>query len=61
VAGGITDAAQIQATPQTLPDAAPPNGVLAPYWTDLDGTGTPGVYAGSLTDGVNRWLVLESR
>ena len=59
VAGGITDAAQIQATPQALPDAAPPNGVLAPYWTDLDGTGTPGVYAGSLTDGVNRWLVLE--
>ncbi|WP_341359834.1 S8 family serine peptidase [Georgenia sp. M64] len=41
------------------PDPAPPNNVLAPFWTDLDGTGAPGIYAGTLTDGVNTWLVIE--
>ncbi|MCG5212536.1 hypothetical protein MBA17_04540 [Streptosporangium sp. KLBMP 9127] len=61
VAGGVTDSAQISFTPQTLPDATPPNGVLAPYWTDLDGTGAPGVLAATLTDGVNRWFVIEWR
>ena len=35
----------VQFPPQTLPDPARPNNVLAPYWTDLDGTGAPGVYA----------------
>ncbi len=59
VAGGTNGSADIQFAPQTLPDTTPPNGVLAPYWTDLDGGGAPGVYAGSLTDGVNRWLVIE--
>jgi Subtilase family/Fibronectin type-III domain/PA domain len=36
-----------------------PNNVLAPFWTDLDGTGAPGVYAALLTDGVDTWLVIE--
>lgn len=43
------------------PSPAPPNNILAPFWTDLDGTGAPGVYAGTLTDGVNTWLVFEYR
>jgi hypothetical protein len=30
-------------------------------WTDLDGTGAPGIYAGTLTDGVSTWLVIEWR
>ncbi|WP_436494991.1 S8 family serine peptidase [Actinokineospora sp. HUAS TT18] len=38
---------------------ARPNNILAPFWTDLDGTGRPGVYVGVLTDGVNSWLVFE--
>ncbi|WP_433215232.1 S8 family serine peptidase [Microtetraspora malaysiensis] len=59
VAGGTTGSADIAYAPQTLPDQAPPNNVLAPYWTDLDGRGAPGVYAGTLTDGVNRWVVIE--
>ena len=33
--------------------------MLAPFWTDLDGTGTPGVSVGMLTDGTNDWLVVE--
>jgi hypothetical protein len=36
-----------------------PNGVIAPYWTDLDGTGTTGILANVLTDGVASWIVVE--
>ena len=41
------------------PDPAPPNNMLAPFWTDLDGTGAEGIYAATLTDGVNTWIVIE--
>ena len=66
VLGGTTSSQQIDFLPQTLPDPAPPNGVLAPYWTDLngvdgDGNAAPGVFAGSLTDGTNSWTVIEWR
>ena len=61
VAGGTTGAQDITFLPQTLPDPARPNGVLAPFWTDLDGTGAPGIYATVLTDGVNDWTVVEWR
>jgi subtilisin family serine protease len=60
VAGGGTSA-DVTFEPQTLPDPTPPNAVMAPYWTDLDGTGAPGVLAGSLNDGVNTWVVVEWR
>lgn len=60
VAGGAS-ADDVQFAPQNLPDVARPNNVLAPYWTDLDGNGAPGIYAGSLTDGVSTWVVLEWR
>ena len=40
---------------------ARPNNVLAPFWTDLDGTGAAGILAGTLTDGVSTWLVVEHR
>ncbi|EAQ00230.1 serine protease, subtilase family protein [Janibacter sp. HTCC2649] len=43
------------------PSPARPNNVLAPFWTDLDGTGAPGVYANVLTDGVSSWIVIEHR
>ena len=43
------------------PSPERPNDVLAPFWTDLDGTAAPGIYAGILTDGTNDWLVLESQ
>lgn len=38
-----------------------PNGVLAPFWTDLDGTDAPGIFADTLRDGVDNWLVVEWR
>jgi hypothetical protein len=42
-------------------DPARPNNVLAPFWTDLDGTGAPGILATVLTDGVDSWIVIEHR
>jgi subtilisin family serine protease len=60
VAGGASGQ-DISFAPQTLPDPARPNGVLAPFWTDLDGTGAPGIFAAILTDEGNDWLVVESR
>ena len=43
----------------TGPDPAPPNNMMAPFWTDLDGTGAEGIRATVLTDGVNSWIVIE--
>lgn len=60
VAGGA-QGQDVDFVPQTLPDPARPNGVLAPFWTDLDGTGAAGVFAATLNDGVNSWLVVEWR
>jgi len=42
-----------------IPSPSRPNNVLAPFWTDLDGTGAPGILAAALSDGVNSWLVIE--
>lgn len=42
-----------------IPDPARPNNVLAPFWTDLDGTNDQGILATVLTDGVDDWLVVE--
>jgi subtilisin family serine protease len=61
VAGGVASSAEIQFVPQNLPDPALPNSVLAPFWTDLDGTNAPGVFAAELSDDVSTWLVIEWR
>jgi hypothetical protein len=55
--GGTTAGATF--IPQVMPDPAEPNNTLAPFWTDLDGTNAPGLRAGTLTDGVNSWLVVQ--
>jgi subtilisin family serine protease len=60
VAGGATGQ-DVDFIPQTFPNPARPNGVLAPFWTDLDGTGAPGIFIATLTDGVDTWIVVESR
>lgn len=61
VVGGTSSAADIEFEPQDLPDPAAPNNVLAPYWTDLNGAGAPGVAFAVLTDGVDSWVVVEWR
>jgi hypothetical protein len=57
--GGSTDASDISFLPQTLPDPARPNGVLAPYWTDLSGDSAPGISVGVLASGADRWIVVQ--
>jgi subtilisin family serine protease len=59
IVNGGTGNADNSPTPQTLPDPTPPNGVLAPYWSDLDGTGTAGIRAGTLRGGGLTWLVIQ--
>ncbi|HVE17442.1 MAG TPA: S8 family serine peptidase [Ilumatobacteraceae bacterium] len=60
VVGGGT-AADNSFAPQTFPDPAAPNGVLAAYWTDLNDGGVPSVSVGSLADSVsgNSWLIVQ--
>ncbi len=45
--------------PQTLPDPARPNNVVAPFWTDLNLAQAGGLYAAILTDGTNDWVVFD--
>jgi Subtilase family/Fibronectin type-III domain/PA domain len=48
--------------PQTFPNVARPNNVLAPYWTDLNPPAGPagsGVRIATLTDGVDTWIVVD--
>lgn len=44
---------------QHLPDAARPNNVLAPFWTDLDPGAAGAVRVANLTDGVKSWMVVD--
>ena len=46
-------------TNQNFPNAASPNNVLAPFWTDLNPAAAGAVRIGTLTDGVNTWLVVH--
>jgi hypothetical protein len=61
VGGGTAEDNNCCNLPPQIPDPARPNNILAPFWTDLDGTGAPGIFAAVLTDGVNSWLVIEWR
>lgn len=58
VAGPATGA-DVEFDPPGIPNPAPPNNVLAPFWTDLNGEGSPGIRVVTLTDGVNTWIVVE--
>jgi Subtilase family/Fibronectin type-III domain len=62
VGGGA--AADVEFVPQTMPDVARPNNVIAPWWTDIDlsqaaPSGATGARIGTLTDGVSDWLVID--
>jgi subtilisin family serine protease len=61
VGGG--DGNDVTAVPQTMPDPARPNNVLAPLWSDLDGgAGTvpgEGFRIAVLGDGTNNWIVVQ--
>jgi hypothetical protein len=58
VVGGGTGA-DVDYINQILPDPAPPNNVLAPFWTDLNPGAGGELRAGYLSGGGNTWLVLD--
>jgi hypothetical protein len=61
VGGGSS--ADVEFVPQTMPDPATPNNVIAPWWTDIDlsqaATPNTGVRIEILTDGADDWLVVD--
>ena len=59
VGGGA--GADIQFINQNLPDPAPPNNVLAPFWTDLNPADGGTLRAQILGSGANLWTVFEWR
>lgn len=61
VVGGATSADVICCNLPPGPSPALPNNILAPFWTDLDGTNDAGILAATLNDGVNAWIVIEFR
>jgi hypothetical protein len=44
---------------QDFPDPTPANGVLAPFWTNLDPTLGGEIRVGAVTDGVHTWDVID--
>jgi hypothetical protein len=58
VLGGGTSA-DIVFTPQTFPNPARPNNVIAPFWSDLNPGAAGAIRVGVLTDGVSNWLVVD--
>jgi hypothetical protein len=59
VVGGCAGSEDIDYINQVLPNPAPPNNVLAPFWTDLNPSAGGNYYSYSIGDGVNNWVVLE--
>jgi hypothetical protein len=58
VAGGGT-AEDNECCQPVIPSPARPNNVLAPFWTDLDGTNDEGIRVATLNDDTNTWIVVE--
>jgi hypothetical protein len=60
VVGGGTSS-DVNFFPQTFPNAARPNNVMAPFWTDLNPAATGGgaIRIGTLTDGSSTWIVVD--
>jgi hypothetical protein len=57
IGGG--DSTDLDYIPQSFPNPARPNNVLAPFWTDLNPSTGGAFRAGILTDGVTDWLVFD--
>ncbi len=58
VVGGGTSA-DVNFLNQSLPNAARPNNVLAPFWTDLNPAAGGAIRVGTLTDGTHTWIVVD--
>ncbi|TMM02771.1 MAG: serine protease [Actinobacteria bacterium] len=58
VIGGGT-ASDVNFAPQTFPNAARPNNVVAPFWNDLNPPAGGAIRIATLTDGTSTWLVVD--
>ena len=58
VVGGGTGA-DVDFVNSDLPDASPPNNVLAPFWTDLNPSAGGRILIAVLTDGFDTWTIVE--
>ncbi len=58
VLGGGTST-DISYLPQTFPNPARPNNVVAPFWSDLDPSVGGAIRIATLSDGVDTWLVVD--
>jgi subtilisin family serine protease len=58
VGGGTADDNECCTLP-TGPSPIRPNNMLAPFWTDLDGSDSDGLFVALLTDGTDDWIVAE--
>ena len=56
---GGGDSGDIVFTPQHFPNAARPNNVLAPLWSDLNPAGAGSIRVASLTGGGFAWIVID--
>jgi len=57
---GGADVTDISFIPQSLPDPTAPNNLLAPFWSDLDGSATAGVRVAEVCDLTpDCWIVVE--
>jgi hypothetical protein len=59
IAGGGTSLDNECCNIPPIPDPSSPNDIMAPFWTDLDGSSHDGIRAAILTDGVNDWVVFQ--
>ena len=61
VVGGGTSADNNCCNLPTGPSSAPPNNILAPFWTDLDGSDAPGISVAVLEDSAtgDAWLIFQ--
>ena len=59
IVGGSSANADVTPFPQHFPNAARPNNVIAPFWTDLNPGAGGAIRIGVLSDGVHRWIVVD--
>jgi Subtilase family/PA domain/Fibronectin type-III domain len=57
IGGG--DSNDVNFIPQTFPNAARPNNVVAPFWTDLNPSFGGNMYIAVINDGAQEWIVAD--
>jgi hypothetical protein len=59
IEAGTASLSAVSATNRDMPNATPPDNLIAPYWRDLNLGAGGQWYLGVLTDGVSTWIIAE--